>query len=153
MHESSIQIPIKKGQRFADALGRKDGEIVAARFSGALFDLSSISPSDGTFEAVNVHSKDGMKILRHSAAHLMAQATLQIYPDARLNAGPPTEDGFYYDIMMDPISSEDLGNIEKVILRFFLPHYWYIFLCQLLHAILRVDIDCFECTIGSRNLG
>ncbi len=113
MHESSTQIPIKKGQRFADALGRKDGEIVAARFNGSLFDLSSISPSDGTFEPVNVHSKDGMRILRHSAAHLMAQATLQIYPKARLNAGPPTEDGFYYDIMMDPISSEDLGNIEK----------------------------------------
>ena len=112
MHQSSTQIPIKKGQRFADALDRKDSKIVAARFNGALFDLSKVSPSDGTFEAVNVHSKDGMKILRHSAAHLMAQATLQIYPKARLNAGPPTEDGFYYDIMMDPISSEDLGNIE-----------------------------------------
>ena len=113
MHQSSTQIPIKKGQRFADALDRKDSKIVAARFNGALFDLSKVSPSDGTFEAVNVHSKDGMKILRHSAAHLMAQATLQIYPKARLNAGPPTEDGFYYDIMMDPISSEELGNIEK----------------------------------------
>ncbi|MCL5782799.1 MAG: His/Gly/Thr/Pro-type tRNA ligase C-terminal domain-containing protein, partial [Candidatus Thermoplasmatota archaeon] len=60
-----------------------------------------------------LESDRGTRILRHSAAHLLAQAVTEIFPDAKPNAGPPTEDGFYYDIEMKAINQEELENVEK----------------------------------------
>ena len=116
MTKEEGSIAIKKGQLFCD-LVKNDRDCIAARFNGVLYDLSSESPGNGAFEKISVHSKDGMRILRHSAAHLTAQAVMHLYPKALLNAGPPTEDGFYYDIMMDPISSDDLVKIEEEMKR------------------------------------
>ncbi|GIS44185.1 MAG: hypothetical protein Ct9H90mP16_12550 [Candidatus Poseidoniales archaeon] len=55
----------------------------------------------------------GLYILRHSCAHLLAQAVLEFYPNAKPTIGPPIDNGFYYDFYMDPISDEDLRAIEK----------------------------------------
>lgn len=104
-------VKIRKGEKFGEKI--KDPKIVAAIFKGVTYDLSTASPADGTFIPVSIDSHDGMKILRHSAAHLLAQAVVSLYPKALLNAGPPTDDGFYYDIYMDPVSSEELTKIEK----------------------------------------
>jgi len=89
-------------------------DIIAAKLNGKLIDLTDII-LEGTLEPVSIHSKDGIEILRHSAAHLLAHAVSELYPDAKPTIGPPVEDppGFYYDIEMPPISSDDLKKIEE----------------------------------------
>jgi threonyl-tRNA synthetase len=62
-----------------------------------------------------VNDEPALEILRHSAAHVMAEAVLNLYPEAKLTIGPVVEDGFYYDIDMPPISEDDLGKIETEI--------------------------------------
>lgn len=113
MPEKEKKIKVKKGTPVAQSVPRELlPEIVAARIGDTAVDLSFIPDRDEEAELISADTEDGLRILRHSAAHLTAQAVLSIYKDAKLNAGPPTEDGFYYDIQMDPISLEDLGKIE-----------------------------------------
>ncbi len=103
---------IKKGMSFAHAFsGMQD--VIAAKSDGILHDLTDVAEKDILATPVFKDSPDGLHILRHSAAHLLAQAVLQMYRNAKPNAGPPTDEGFYYDIYMDPISSDDLQAIEK----------------------------------------
>ncbi len=104
-------VEIRKGEKFADKV--KDPSVVAAEFGGVQYDLASAAPKDGNFTPIRISSEMGLSILRHSAAHLLAQAVLSIYPNALLNAGPPTEEGFYYDIFMDPLTAEELEKVEK----------------------------------------
>jgi len=75
-------------------------------------DLHSEIQSDAAIRLLTTRDKESLEILRHSAAHVMAQAVLRIYKDAKLTIGPVVEDGFYYDIDMDPISEDDLPAIE-----------------------------------------
>ncbi|HLH86353.1 MAG TPA: threonine--tRNA ligase [Thermoplasmataceae archaeon] len=104
----------KKGQRVGDVLGATPGSgIVAARGNGVLYDLRDTLTQDADLEPVLISSPDGLRILRHSAAHLLAQAVVSIFPDALPNAGPPTDEGFYYDFDMKPIGEDDLAKIEK----------------------------------------
>lgn len=107
--------PVKSGQRFSDVLSEHNyrGRAVAVKFNNTLFDLSAVASSEGKFFPVEESSEEGLKILRHSAAHLLANAVLNIFPHALLNAGPATDDGFFYDIDMPPVSSEELKKIEK----------------------------------------
>jgi threonyl-tRNA synthetase len=95
---------------------RKD--VVAVRVNGELRDLSrSIQPED-TVEPVTLDEPDGLMILRHSAAHLLAQAVQEINPQARLGIGPPISDGFYYDFdVEEPFTPEQLQRLEKVMTR------------------------------------
>ena len=95
-----------------DALGRKHG-CLAARVNGEECDLSRILDTDCSVEGILTESDDGMYILRHSAAHLLAQAVTSIYPDAKPTIGPPIDGGFYYDFAMEPISESDLKPIQK----------------------------------------
>lgn len=89
------------------------GQVVAARCGGRLVDLSVIPPAGAQVELVAVDSPDGLSILRHSTAHLMAAAVQQLYPEAKFAIGPPVEDGFYYDIdLPKPLTPEDLPAIE-----------------------------------------
>ncbi|KUF14109.1 threonine--tRNA ligase [Streptomyces silvensis] len=93
-----------------------DGErtIVAARVGDELKDLA-YAPADGeVVEPVEISSEDGLNILRHSTAHVMAQAVQELFPDAKLGIGPPIRDGFYYDFdVAEPFTPEDLKRIEK----------------------------------------
>jgi threonyl-tRNA synthetase len=91
-----------------------DRSVVALRVNGELKDKATAVTDGDTVEAVEVSSPDGLNILRHSTAHVMAQAVQKINPDARLGIGPPIEDGFYYDFDVEtPFTPDDLKAIEK----------------------------------------
>jgi threonyl-tRNA synthetase len=91
-----------------------DRSVVAMRVNGELKDLATtLTPTDAV-EPVTIDSPDGLNILRHSAAHVLAQAVQSINPEARLGIGPPVTDGFYYDFdVAEPFTPEDLKSIEK----------------------------------------
>jgi threonyl-tRNA synthetase len=89
-----------------------DGAI-AAVVDGAAVDLSFVPPGDCTAEPIEAGSGEGLHTLRHSTAHVMAQAVCDLYPGARYAIGPPIEDGFYYDFDLDvQLTPEDLPRIE-----------------------------------------
>lgn len=100
-------------QTALDVLG-SDKKIVAARVNGQIRDLSSpVTPEDHV-EPVSVDSDEGLAILRHSSAHLAAQAVQKLFPEAKLGIGPPIKDGFYYEFdVPEPFTPEDLKAIEK----------------------------------------
>ncbi|MEW2249788.1 threonine--tRNA ligase [Streptomyces sp. NPDC058733] len=88
--------------------------IVAARVGGELKDLAYEVKDGETVEGVEISSEDGLNILRHSTAHVMAQAVQEIFPEAKLGIGPPIRDGFYYDFdVAQPFHPDDLKRIEK----------------------------------------
>ncbi|MFJ9772176.1 threonine--tRNA ligase [Kitasatospora sp. NPDC101157] len=91
-----------------------DRSIIAARVGGQLKDLAYAVQDGDEVEPVAIDSKDGLDILRHSTAHVMAQAVQQLYPEAKLGIGPPVKDGFYYDFDVEkPFHPDDLKAIEK----------------------------------------
>ncbi|MDL1968862.1 MAG: threonine--tRNA ligase [Deltaproteobacteria bacterium] len=90
---------------------------IAVEVDGRLLDLSEKIINDCHLRLITNKDKEAMEILRHSAAHVMAQAILHLYKDARLTIGPVVEDGFYYDIDMAPISKDDFPKIEEEIKR------------------------------------
>ena len=88
--------------------------VVALRVNGELKDLAYSVSSGDVVEGVEITSPDGLNILRHSAAHVLAQAVQNINPEAKLGIGPPIKDGFYYDFdVADPFTPEDLRKLEK----------------------------------------
>jgi len=96
-------------QLFAD-----DPQIIAARIGGELVDLSRELADGDEVEPVAIDSPDGLDILRHSTAHVMAQAVQELFPEAKLGIGPPIRDGFYYDFDVEtPFTPEDLAKIES----------------------------------------
>ncbi|GAA1567433.1 threonine--tRNA ligase [Streptomyces globosus] len=91
-----------------------DRTVIAARVAGELKDLSYAVQDGETVEPVEISSPDGLDILRHSTAHVMAQAVQELFPEAKLGIGPPVRDGFYYDFdVARPFTPEDLKAIEK----------------------------------------
>ncbi|MFJ2863779.1 threonine--tRNA ligase [Kitasatospora sp. NPDC087314] len=91
-----------------------DRSIIAARVGGQLKDLAHVLQDGEEVEPVAIGSKDGLDILRHSTAHVMAQAVQQLFPEAKLGIGPPVKDGFYYDFDVEkPFHPDDLKAIEK----------------------------------------
>jgi threonyl-tRNA synthetase len=92
--------------------------IVAMRVNGELRDLATAVTDTDTVEPVEISSPDGLNILRHSAAHVMAQAVQSINPEAKLGIGPPVTDGFYYDFDVDtPFTPDDVKAISKAMER------------------------------------
>ncbi len=90
------------------------GAVVVRDSDGALRDLAWAPEEDTDVGAVSAESPDGLAVLRHSAAHAMAQAVQDLFPGALLGIGPPIEDGFYYDFLPDrPFTPDDLSAIEK----------------------------------------
>lgn len=108
---------IKDGSTALDAakaialsLGEK---AICAKVNGELFDLNEVLPGDCNFEVVTKQSPEALHVLRHSAAHLMAEAIQHLYPGVQFAYGPATEDGFYYDMKLPkPISEDDFAKIE-----------------------------------------
>jgi threonyl-tRNA synthetase len=85
---------------------------VAMELDGLKKDLYSVIVQDSAVRFITTKEPAALEIMRHSAAHVMAQAILRIYPEAKLTIGPVVEDGFYYDIDMPPISEEAFDRIE-----------------------------------------
>jgi threonyl-tRNA synthetase len=88
---------------------------VAMELDHRLVDLHSAIDRDAAVRLITTHDPEALTIMRHSAAHVMAQAVLRLYPDAKLTIGPVVEEGFYYDIDMPPVSEEDFPRIEAEI--------------------------------------
>ena len=92
--------------------GRKSGA-VAVLIEGVEYDLSHKITKSCKINLIKDDSEEGLYIIRHSCAHLLAQAVTELFPNAKPTIGPPVDDGFYYDFSMDPINDEDLRKIEK----------------------------------------
>ncbi|KQY59136.1 threonine--tRNA ligase [Aeromicrobium sp. Root495] len=106
---TTVEPGTKAWQLFAET-----PEVVAARIDGELKDLSADLVDGQSVEPVAIDSPDGLDILRHSAAHVMAQAVQELFPAAKLGIGPPITDGFYYDFdVEEPFKPEDLDAIES----------------------------------------
>jgi threonyl-tRNA synthetase len=95
-----------------------DRSIVAMRVNGELRDLAAQIAVGDTVEPVSIDSPDGLSILRHSAAHVLAQAVQGINPQAKLGIGPPITDGFYYDFdVSEPFDPDQMKQLEKAMER------------------------------------
>lgn len=95
-----------------------DQEIVVARINGTLKDLSTELADGDDVVPVRIHEPEGLEVLRHSAAHVMAQAVQQLRPDAKLGIGPYITDGFYFDFdVAEPFTPEDLKKLEKSMMK------------------------------------
>ncbi|MCR6489225.1 threonine--tRNA ligase [Amycolatopsis sp. OK19-0408] len=91
-----------------------DTVVVVRDAEGKLRDLAWAPEADAEVEPVAANTEDGRSVIRHSAAHVLAQAVQQQFPDAKLGIGPPVKDGFYYDFAVDtPFTPEDLQALEK----------------------------------------
>jgi threonyl-tRNA synthetase len=91
---------------------------LVARVNGELRDLAHVLADGDLVEPVELDSEEGLAVLRHSAAHVLAQAVQQINPKAKLGIGPPIRDGFYYDFDVEtPFTPEDLKALEKAMQR------------------------------------
>ena len=95
-----------------------DRSVVAMRVNGELRDLATTVTGTDEVTPVTIDSPDGLSILRHSAAHVLAQAVQTVNPAARLGIGPPVTDGFYYDFdVEEPFTPEDIKSLEKAMDR------------------------------------
>ncbi|HLI80806.1 MAG TPA: threonine--tRNA ligase, partial [Candidatus Binataceae bacterium] len=113
---------VERGTRIRDVLlngPRKIRDIVAAKLDGKVVDLSIPLEADATIEPVLTDSAEGIDVLRHSTAHLMAMAVQALYPGTEVTIGPVIEDGFFYDFApKTPFTVDDLPKIEAKMKEF-----------------------------------
>jgi threonyl-tRNA synthetase len=106
--ERTVTTGTRAWELFADS-----PEVIAARVAGELRDLAHELADGDEVEGVLISEADGLDILRHSTAHVMAQAVQELFPEAKLGIGPPIENGFYYDFdVPEPFHPEDIDKIE-----------------------------------------
>ncbi len=104
---------VASGTTAAD-LFATDRAIVVARVNGELRDLAHVLDDGDQVDPVTIDSPDGLDVLRHSCAHVLAQAVQDTFEDAKLGIGPPIKDGFYYDFDVEtPFTPEDVKRLEK----------------------------------------
>ncbi|MCG2322858.1 threonine--tRNA ligase [Staphylococcus epidermidis] len=124
MNQINIQFPDGNTKEFDKGTTTKDiaqsispglrKKAVAGKFNGQLVDLTRPLEQDGAIEIITPGSEEALEVLRHSTAHLMAQALKRLYGDVKFGVGPVIEGGFYYDFDMDDkVSSDDFDKIEK----------------------------------------
>ena len=108
---------VEDGTTGGDLFGERR-DVVVVRVDGELRDLATVLPAGADVQAVTIGEPDGLAVLRHSAAHVLAQAVQSVNPAARLGIGPPITDGFYYDFDVEtPFTPEDLRSLEKAMQR------------------------------------
>jgi threonyl-tRNA synthetase len=108
---------VEAGTTASDLFG-DDRTVVAARIDGVARDLATELPDGAHVEPIAIDSGEGLAILRHSTAHVMAQAVQDLFPGTLLGIGPPIENGFYYDFAPHhPFTPDDLARIEKRMLE------------------------------------
>ena len=120
---SGSERQVEQGTTAADVLAdagpaNGPGAVVVARVGGELRDLTHVLADGDVVEPVTLGSPDGLAVLRHSTAHVLAQAVQELFPDARLGIGPPVTDGFYYDFdVAEPFTPDDVKRLEKQMQR------------------------------------
>ncbi|MGC5584865.1 threonine--tRNA ligase [Ornithinimicrobium sp. W1665] len=113
VHVAGSERAVEQGTTAAE-LFADDPQVVVARLDGELVDLAHVLPDGASVDPVLVSEPDGLDVLRHSCAHVLAQAVQQTFPDAKLGIGPPIRDGFYYDFdVEEPFTPEDLKRLER----------------------------------------
>ncbi|HET9881485.1 MAG TPA: threonine--tRNA ligase [Candidatus Binatia bacterium] len=108
-------VEIRRGSRIYElaSLLSVDGGIIAAKLNGSPVDLSRALNEDCSVEWVSIDSPEGLDVLRHSTAHLMAQAVQSLFPGTQVTIGPTIRDGFYYDFKREtPFTPEEIAKIE-----------------------------------------
>ena len=107
--------PGAKARDVAEKIGKRLArDAVVAKLDGELIDLDAPLDGGGDFEVVTKDSAEGLEVLRHSTAHAMAQAIVELYPGSKLTLGPPIENGFFYDIEVNGrLTDDDLPRIEE----------------------------------------
>ncbi|MEX1906992.1 threonine--tRNA ligase [Janibacter sp. Y6] len=117
VHVAGDERAVEQGTTAADLFeGRRD--VLVARVGGELRDLAHVLVDGDVVEPVTAQEQDGLDVLRHSTAHVLAQAVQQARADAKLGIGPPIRDGFYYDFdVAEPFTPEDLKALEKAMQR------------------------------------
>jgi threonyl-tRNA synthetase len=109
-------VEIRRGSRIYDLASSLsvDGAIIAAKVNGSPVDLSRVLDEDCSLEWVSIDSPEGLDVLRHSTAHLMAQAVQSLFPGTQVTIGPTIQDGFYYDFKREtPFTPEEIAKIEQ----------------------------------------
>jgi threonyl-tRNA synthetase len=109
-------VEIRRGSRIYElaSLLSVDGGIIAAKLNGCPVDLSRALDEDCSVEWVSIDSPEGLDVLRHSTAHLMAQAVQSLFPGTQVTIGPTIQDGFYYDFKREtPFTPEEIAKIEQ----------------------------------------
>ncbi|GGO72604.1 threonine--tRNA ligase [Nonomuraea cavernae] len=105
---------VAAGTTAGDALQADGRSVIAARVNGEPRDLAAPLADGDAVEPIEVSSDEGRAIVRHSTAHVMAQAVQELFPEARLGIGPPVDNGFYYDFdVAQPFHPDDLKRVEK----------------------------------------
>src|SRR6202453_4148533 len=103
--------PIDVSQSISKRLAE---DAIVARVNGDLWDLSRPFESDSTLQILTTKNPEALEVYRHSTAHLLAAAVLELFPETKLGIGPPIENGFYYDFQRpEAFTPEDLEKIEK----------------------------------------
>ncbi|HCE24033.1 MAG TPA: threonine--tRNA ligase, partial [Hyphomonas sp.] len=103
--------PFDVAKSISNSLAKK---ALAARVDGELRDLMRPLDGDAKVELVTANDPEGLELIRHDAANVLAQAVQELYPDAQVTIGPVIDDGFYYDFAREePFSTEDFEKIEK----------------------------------------
>lgn len=123
---SQIQVTLPDGSVKSVAAGARPLDIakeissrladdaVVARVNGQMWDLTRPFESDAQLQILTSKNPEALEVYRHSTAHLLAAAVLELFPETKLGIGPPTDTGFFYDFQSDtPFSPEDLAAIEK----------------------------------------
>lgn len=113
-HDHTVEL--SKGSTAAEAIRHALPEVadkaLAARWDGQPVDLATRLEHSGTLEPITFEDPAGREILHHSAAHLVAKAVTEVVPEAKPTVGPPTDDGFYYDFEMRPLTPDDLAKVR-----------------------------------------
>src|SRR5918995_3767228 len=108
-------VEVSRGTRIDEVAPgeRANGNIIAAKIDGCPVDLNRPLERDCSLEWISMESPEGLDVLRHSTAHLMAQAVQSLFPGTQVTIGPTIEDGFYYDFKRDQsFTAEELKKIE-----------------------------------------
>ncbi|MCT1985891.1 threonine--tRNA ligase [Dermacoccus abyssi] len=114
---AGAQREVEAGTTGTDLFG-DDKAVLVMRVDGDLWDLHREVPASAVVEPVTAQEPEGLAVLRHSAAHVLAQAVQQANPDAKLGIGPPITDGFYYDFdVAEAFTPDDLKKLEKAMLK------------------------------------
>ena len=103
-----IALDISEGLARAACAGEVDGQIV---------DLRTVLDKDCTLNILTARDPEGLRVVRHTCSHVLAEAVKRLFPDAKLAIGPAIDTGFYYDFEAEPFSRDDLDKLEKEMKR------------------------------------